>query len=322
MVDKVFGSYKGDLRAVWTRRSLGLSAEEYRRKTLTTKDLTKPWKLLSLGISPEEYKEQASSPPAESEESQILHSALTTLLLDDSPHKALLQPYNHVCIPEYDSARRQADLLSIVTMRQHKESKGSKKQKLHNEVEAVDHVDLDPTLPRLDAAPGSPSSARSASSDLVATEPFDVTLLAVIGILDAVKQQSNVAGWVRGGGLWVTQEKSAEVDTAVDVEELSAGSTSPTSSSNDRQVKKRKRTKPKKMAAQGETGVSDNTDTTTIVRTGNDASTTSDPAVAPGQAHLEATMWFNGPSTLAHWVARGRKALNELGIDVSHGVTG
>ncbi|KIK78453.1 hypothetical protein PAXRUDRAFT_325246 [Paxillus rubicundulus Ve08.2h10] len=320
MVDRVFGSYKGDLRAVWTRRSLGLSAEEYRRKTLTTKDLTKPWKLLALGVSPEEYKEQPpASPPAESE-SQIIHSALTTLLLDDSPHKALLQPYNHICIPEYDSARRQADLLSIVAMRQPKESKQSKKRKLHNEVEAVDCIDL--ASPHLDAVSDSPSSARPASPDLAAKEPFDVTLLAVIGIIDAVKFQSNVAGWVRGGGLWVAQEKSAEVGTAEDVEELSVGSTSPTTSSDDRPVRKRKRTKSQKMAAQGGPGISDKADTTTIVQTGNDASTTSDPAVTPTQAHLEATMWFNGPSTLAHWVARGRKALNELGIDVSHGVTG
>ncbi|KAG2088564.1 uncharacterized protein F5147DRAFT_549704, partial [Suillus discolor] len=80
--------------AVWDRESLGLSKEDHHRKALTTKDLTKPWALLPLaGLA-----------------SSIAHSALTTLLLDDSPHKARLQPYNHVCMPEYTSSFRAKDL--------------------------------------------------------------------------------------------------------------------------------------------------------------------------------------------------------------------
>lgn len=31
---------------------------------------------------------------------------------------------------------------------------------------------------------------------------YDETLLGVIGILEAVKHESNVAGWIRAGGLW------------------------------------------------------------------------------------------------------------------------
>lgn len=34
------------------------------------------------------------------------------------------------------------------------------------------------------------------------SEKYDETLLAVIGILDEIKNQSNVAGWIRAGGLW------------------------------------------------------------------------------------------------------------------------
>ncbi|KAF9220659.1 hypothetical protein BS17DRAFT_713875 [Gyrodon lividus] len=310
MVNNVFGSYKSDLRAVWTRRSLGLSVEEYNRKTLTTKDLAKPWKLLPLG-------------------SQMIHSALTTLLLDDSPHKALLQPYNHVCIPEYDNARRQHDLQSLNATRKPKEGKRSKKQKSRDKVEAVaapdhtvDHVDS--ASPRSDtdlSVSNSLSSACSASSDLAVNEPFDVTLLAVIGILDVVKLQSNVAAWIRGGGLLAMEEESAEVGAVVVIEELNVDSALPTPPSNDRRAKKRRRTKAK-MAAQADPEIPDKRDGATVAQTGNDTNTTSDPAVTPEEAHLRATMWFDGPSTLAHWVARGRKALNELGIEVSHGVTG
>lgn len=31
---------------------------------------------------------------------------------------------------------------------------------------------------------------------------YDETLLAVIGILDTIKMEDNVAGWIRAGGLW------------------------------------------------------------------------------------------------------------------------
>lgn len=31
---------------------------------------------------------------------------------------------------------------------------------------------------------------------------YDCTLLAAIGILEEMKYQTNVAGWLRSGGLW------------------------------------------------------------------------------------------------------------------------
>ena len=111
-----------NLVAIWARDTLGLTPGEYReyltftpllpafyshfpyihsnsnlpdRKTQTTKDLTKPWTQLPLTSS------LSPSQP---------HSAKTTLLLDDSPLKAHLQPYNHVCIQEYASGLRGKDL--------------------------------------------------------------------------------------------------------------------------------------------------------------------------------------------------------------------
>lgn len=41
------------------------------------------------------------------------HSAGTTLLIDDSAKKAFLQPYNHICVPEYTGDLRNRDLRTI-----------------------------------------------------------------------------------------------------------------------------------------------------------------------------------------------------------------
>ena len=98
-----------DVVAIWARDTLGLSEMQYRKsplasllltthfysppdqKTQTTKDLEKPWSALSPTL-------------------QCTHNAQTTLLLDDSPLKAQLQPWNHVCIREYNGELRRGDL--------------------------------------------------------------------------------------------------------------------------------------------------------------------------------------------------------------------
>lgn len=58
------------------------------RKVQTIKDLEKPWKELALS-------------PA--------HTATSTLLMDDSPLKTRLQPYNHLCVLEYTKNIRNMD---------------------------------------------------------------------------------------------------------------------------------------------------------------------------------------------------------------------
>ena len=135
-------------------------------------------------------------------------------------------------------------------------------------------------------------SSRGALSELAEKEPYDVTLLAVIGILEAVKLQSNVAGWTRKGGLWATQERQEEIATL------------DTKHHNVVNAEDRK------------------TVSNTVVRTGNAAGSTSDPAMTSDQAQLQTRMWFDDSSVAAYWVAQGRKALMELGIQVAHGVTG
>ncbi|KAG8215876.1 hypothetical protein J3R82DRAFT_7841 [Butyriboletus roseoflavus] len=276
MVDKVFGATKNELKAVWNRKSLGLSEAEYHQKTATMKDLTKPWDLLASALSPEKFKGHSAVPS----QSQAIHSAFTTLLLDDSPHKAALQPYNHVCIPEYDRMRRQHDLRSLLST---KEPKGSEKAQRKNQVEIGIHS-TDEMVPVL--------SPRGALSEIAKKEPYDATLLAVIGILDAVKLQNNVAGWIRKGGLWAAQERREGLGT-LDVKHHSV-------------VK----------AEDGKTA------SNTVVPTGNDTSSTSDPIMTPEQAHAQRKMWFDDSSVVTYWVARGRRTLMELGIQVVHGVTG
>ena len=58
------------------------------KKAQTLKDLRKPWAHLS----------------------ELSHSALTTLLLDDSPRKVRLQPFNHLCVPEYSMKAKANDI--------------------------------------------------------------------------------------------------------------------------------------------------------------------------------------------------------------------
>lgn len=257
-----------------TRALTGVCALD--QKTVTMKDLTKPWDLFASALSPETLKGHSAVPS----QPQSTHSAFTTLLLDDSPHKAVLQPYNHVCIPEYDSKRRQHDLRSLLST---KEPKENKKGKRMNQVETGVHS-TDQIIPEL-----SPGGALSESAK---KEPYDTTLLAVIGILDAVKLQSNVAGWIRKGELWAAQERR-EADGTSNVKNHSAVKTE-----------------------DGKTA------SNTVVPTGNDTSSTSDPAVTPEQVHVQTKMWFDDSLVLTYWVARGRRALMELGIQVVHGVTG
>ncbi|PPR05041.1 hypothetical protein CVT24_010187 [Panaeolus cyanescens] len=124
MVDKAFGERKDELKAVWARDTLGLSSDQYHQKTQTTKDLAKPWAEISaLRPSAAVSSRGTSVPPPpsspvaseaavelETDVASQSHSAHTTLLMDDSPLKAILQPFNHLCISEYTNEMRKNDL--------------------------------------------------------------------------------------------------------------------------------------------------------------------------------------------------------------------
>ena len=141
-----------------------------------------------------------------------------------------------------------------------------------------------------------------------AEEPFDVTLLAVVGILDEVKHQSNVAAWIRAGGLWGSEADAGRPGTPLDL--------------SKKEGKKRcaKENYPGDEAL-GNLEISGDGAGNEGLSVGSDACTTSEPAVtATVSEESLSSIWFNDPTTVSYWVARGRKALRELGIEADHGV--
>ncbi|KAG1782122.1 hypothetical protein EV702DRAFT_1021406 [Suillus placidus] len=351
MVDRVFGDVQSKLVAVWDRGSLGLTKEDYHRKALTTKDLTKPWTLLPLGTNSAEIAvpseadyvaEQAGLAPS------FAHSAMTTLLLDDSPHKARLQPYNHVCIPEYTSSFREKDLQQFQHEKAARVPKPRKRKWKTDESVPDQTKSAEMLLPYSDSDPSStsvhverssipiPPAERAHMSSRSSAEPYDPTILAVIGVLDEIKKQSSVAGWIQGGGLWgIVPVPEAERESA---SASDASIVQPLTNSHEEQpltkkdiraaqkfgVKQRKRAE---QAASSATQLALTADKE-VIQTGNDESTTADisvedvPAAAPSAGEESVGMWFNDELTLSYWVWRGRRALDSLGIEIDHGVTG
>lgn len=94
------------------------------------------------------------------------HSSATTLLLDDSPRKAHLQPWNHLCVPDYGPEMRAHD------------------------------VDV---WQRTDGSSAPQSSNLTPNEGGV--DRYDETLLAIVGILEELRRESDVASWIKSGGL-------------------------------------------------------------------------------------------------------------------------
>ena len=74
------------LIATWARDTLGLSREDYNKKSITFKNLHK--------VFADEGIRKASAGVADWDVGNII-------LLDDSVVKASFQPYNHVCVTEF-----------------------------------------------------------------------------------------------------------------------------------------------------------------------------------------------------------------------------
>ncbi|KAG0173424.1 hypothetical protein DFQ30_008034 [Apophysomyces sp. BC1015] len=77
MMCRMFGRHRPKLLFEWDRTMFGLSEKEYYQKTQTVKDLRRIWCELSF-------------------------DATNTIMLDDSPTKAILQPYNSVHLREFN----------------------------------------------------------------------------------------------------------------------------------------------------------------------------------------------------------------------------
>ncbi|ODO09300.1 hypothetical protein I350_02900 [Cryptococcus amylolentus CBS 6273] len=140
---------EGRLIGVWARDKMGLSGQDYSRKVQTTKNL-------NLVIDHLNQTTHFNQP--------LSFSQKTTVLLDDSPLKAVLQPWSQIVIPEFDE---QVNLTSRLAAG---------------------------INPKSGATPDQETAGES-------QEEMDEVLLAVIGILDELRYVSNVPFWVRSGGL-------------------------------------------------------------------------------------------------------------------------
>lgn len=124
------------------------------RKVQTTKDLRK---VLSHLIETKKLPDPTTP-----------YSEKTIVLLDDSPLKAVFQPWNQIVIPEFDKALHRSSRLAA-----------GLKSDTHD-----------------DSDDGEASTSQTGQG-----HEMDKILLAVIGILDQLRHVSNVPLWVRAGGL-------------------------------------------------------------------------------------------------------------------------
>ncbi|KAE8209571.1 hypothetical protein CF327_g6463 [Tilletia walkeri] len=115
-------------------------------------------------------------------------SAKNTLLLDDSPLKAALQPYNHLCVPEFDDqGAKRAKLVR------------EELAKRYNEAQGVEMWEQDLVV----AGDGEMERVwrETDSGGEVWDAKVDDVLLQLVGVLEEAKGQSNVAGWIRSGAV-------------------------------------------------------------------------------------------------------------------------
>ena len=175
---------------------------------------------------------------------QQQHSALTTVLMDDSPLKAILQPWNHLCVSEYGSERRRLDVQLVerelegtwlAEWEKQGDLMGERECALMDEreqectwldeqamesseesTEVKESKEAEPKRTKEEKGMGNLEKLILASEQQEIEEKrkrravkkmgkkkkgYDELLLAVIGILDALKHEGNVAGWMRSGGL-------------------------------------------------------------------------------------------------------------------------
>lgn len=378
-------------------------------KVQTYKDLTKPWEKVTSLIAQNENgpmsnaseassstershsnrtkkskQDRATSPELQQE--RAVHSARTTILLDDSPLKAVRQPYNHLCICEYTASHRQLDLASFtIETRQATTamaaSSGSTDADLVNGVgegedrvneavmatEGQEHENEQEKIGQAleQGSPGSRKRKREmkklrkkaqSSSHSCQSIKYDETLLAIIGVLDEVKVQANVSAWIRSGGLWrsrgVEDADTEDEDEEVMIEGEDGIRTNEhdqddvglveESTNNKTQRKPRwRKNKAQKLDEEVDAAESVSTSAPGPVPAENGAVIPAAPSANASTSSMQesieqddlnsrkadaeggqkkAPLWFEDEATLTYWIRRGRKALEELGIEVKHGI--
>lgn len=250
------------------------------RKTQTTKDLAKPWSALS----------------------HLNHTARSTLLLDDSPLKAHLQPWNHLCIKEYVSELRKQDL---------------KVKEAESVPELQDQLNEDPSTSKRKRSEKQVKKLAEriakATADAIGDDgkplEYDQTLLAIVGILDAVKNEDNVAGWMRTGGL-------VDVDGTGRSRSATPGPLRKRGRPSD-EVASSVRNSDAPSSPPPSSPTCPSSPSQAVEQLEEETGVPLQDSSPPSSHHL----WFDHPDAFKHWVGRGKKALDDLGIKIYHGIS-
>lgn len=151
-------------------------------------------------------------------------------------------------------------------------------------------------------------------SERVPEIEYDETLLAVIGILDEVKHQSNVASWVKADGLWGPHPPPslANSNTDAPTHEYNAPLSDSGSVDSGRRGEGKKRRRDALTSVLEESMMERSADAGLPCASTNQEWNPSSSGEAP--------LWFDNPLTMRHWVDQGRNALEALGIPTEHGL--
>lgn len=159
------------------------------------------------------------------------------------------------------------------------------------------------------------------------TEPireleYDETLLAIVGILDEIKHQSNVASWVRENGLWGPHppQGSANHNIGAPAHDPSGNDREDTATLSDNgSVDSGRHGEGKKKRRDAVTAFFE----ASVIEGSEDGGLPHPPAANEKRDEFntsDAPLWFDNLPTMRYWVERGRNALRALGIPIEHGL--
>lgn len=170
MSELAFGPFKHHLKAIWARDTLGLSAQDFRMcfyfiDAQLLRHHSSSEKKVQTVKDLNSVWHQLSDDSGIFTGEPLTYSALNTILVDDSLVKAHLQPHNHICLPDYDATLRELDVEQSLT----------------------------------DSGDGDALSKEDAQIGI--SSRYDLSLVAVMGVLDELANQDSVCSWISSGGL-------------------------------------------------------------------------------------------------------------------------
>ncbi|KAF9067100.1 hypothetical protein BDP27DRAFT_1226510 [Rhodocollybia butyracea] len=157
-----------------------------------TKNLKATWARDTLDLTPDKYKKKSKTVKDLTKiwNAFPTFSAQNTLLIDDSTDKANLQPWNHLFIKEYGEEERRHDMRVVPALRK-------------NPAIKEPEFDISKLAERLRSNLRVNDAEKQKQPDR-----YDDTLLAVIGILDALEHEKDVAAWLQSGGIILCGKES------------------------------------------------------------------------------------------------------------------